>query len=112
MGLPEGVDLAMVLAVLVPIAVVTVLLRAVPFSARRKLGDSKLVGLLGVTMPVGVMVVLVVYTLAGQTDSPGGLVPGLLATAATALIHLWAKRPAVSILSGTVIYMVLINFVF
>ena len=112
MGLPEGVTLEMVLAVMVPIALVTVLLRVVPFSIRKSLGSSSLVRLLGVTMPVGVMTVLVVYTLAGPTSAPGGLLPGLLAVAATLALHLWLKKPAWSILLGTAFYMVLVNLVF
>lgn len=112
MGLPEGVSLGAVLAVMVPVAVVTLILRAAPFSVRRSLGSSNLVQLLGVTMPVGVMIVLVVYTLAGQVGHPGGLVPGLIAVAVTLVLQLWAKRPAVSILGGTVVYMVLVNAVF
>lgn len=111
MGLPSGVDLSMVAAVLLPIGLVTLLLRAVPFSVRRTLGSSTLVQLLGVTMPVGVMTVLVVYTLAGLSDSPTGLWPGLVAIAATFGLHLCLKRPAVSILVGTIFYMVLVNVV-
>ena len=65
---------------------------------------------MGVTMPVGVMSVLVVYTLAGY--GAAGLVPGLLAIAFTLLVHVWRRRPAVSILAGTVFYMGLVNFVF
>ncbi len=112
MGLPEGVTLEMVLVVMVPIALVTVILRVVPFSIRKSLGSSSLVHLLGVTMPVGVMTVLVVYTLAGQTSAPGGLLPGLLAVAATLALHLWLNKPAWSILLGTAFYMVLVNLVF
>lgn len=112
MGLPGGVTMDMVLAVLVPVAVVTLLLRAVPFSVRRSLGSSSLVTLLGLTMPVGVMTVLVVYTLAGQSQAPGGWFPGLLAVAATLCIHLVLKKPALSIFAGTGIYMVLVNLVF
>lgn len=110
MGLPEGVTLEMVLAVLLPVSIVTVLLRAVPFSVRKSLEGAGLVALLGVTMPVGVMSVLVVYTLAGY--GAAGLVPGLLAIAFTLLVHVWRRRPAVSILAGTVFYMGLVNFVF
>lgn len=111
-GLPAGVGLGTVLAVLVPVAVVTVLLRAIPFRARRALGDSDLVKLLGVTMPVGVMTVLVVYTLAGSGEVPGGLVAGLLGVGVTLVAHLLFPRPAVSILTGTLAYMALVNFVF
>ena len=111
-GLPEGVGLGTLLAVPVPVAVVTVLLRAIPFRARRALGDSDLVKLLGVTMPVGVMTVLVVYTLAGSGEVPGGLVAGLLGVGVTLVAHLLFRRPAVSILTGTLAYMALVNFVF
>lgn len=111
-GLPAGVGLGTVLAVLVPVAVVTVLLRALPFRARRALGDSGLVKLLGMTMPVGVMTVLVVYTLAGPGEAPGGLAAGLLGVVATLVAHLIFRRPAVSILTGTLAYMALVNVVF
>lgn len=110
MGLPEGVSLGMVFAVLIPVAIVTVLLRAVPFSVRRSLEGSGLVKLLGVTMPVGVMLVLVVYTLAGY--GVDGLLPGLLGIGFTLLLHVWLRRADVSILGGTVFYMLLVNTVF
>lgn len=110
--LPDGVSLETALAVLVPIALITIVLRAVPFGVRKSLGSSQLVRLLGLTMPVGVMTVLVVYTLAGQTSAPGGLLPGLLAVAVTLGVHLWLNKPAWSILIGTVFYMVLVNLVF
>lgn len=102
----------MVAAVLVPIAIVTVLIRAVPFGVRRSLGSSPLVDFLGVTMPVGVMTVLVIYTLAGSAGSVAGLAPALIARAGTVGVHLWLRRPAVSILGGTVLYVILVNWVF
>lgn len=111
-GLPTGVGLGTVLAVLIPVAVVTVLLRAIPFRARRALGDSDLVKLLGVTMPVGVMTVLVVYTLAGSGEALGGWAAGLLGVGATLVAHLLFRRPAISILAGTLAYMALVNLVF
>lgn len=110
MGLPEGVDLGMVAAVLVPIAIVTVLLRVVPFFVRSTLGSSSFIQMLGATMPVGVMVVLVVYTLSGLEG--GDVVAGLIATALTLALHAWCRRSIVSIGLGTVAYMVLINAVF
>lgn len=60
MGLPEGVTLGMVVAVLVPAAVVTFLLRALPFSLLKALQASPLIEFLGLLMPVGVMTVLVI----------------------------------------------------
>ncbi|WP_276651245.1 branched-chain amino acid transporter permease [Corynebacterium vitaeruminis] len=111
-GLPEGVRLSTVLGVLVPVAIVTVALRQIPFSAVRALQGSSLMGLLSKTMPVGVMVVLVVYTLNSTRTAPGGLGAALIAVAATIALHAWRKDASLSIIGGTAIYMVLVNLVF
>lgn len=110
-GLPEGVRLSTVLGVLVPVAIVTLILRQLPFSAVRALQGSSLMGLLSVTMPVGVMVVLVVYTLNSSRTSPGGLVASLIAVAATIALHAWRRDPSFSIIGGTIVYMILVNLV-
>lgn len=114
MGLPEGVTLAMVAAVLIPVGIVTVLLRALPFSFLRLLKDSPVIQFLGATMPVGVMTVLVIYTLssiAHDTSIPYGLPAALIASVATLALHVWKRRAGLSILAGTALYMLLINVV-
>ena len=68
-GLPDGVSLGMVAAVLIPVGIVTVLLRALPFSMLRVLKGSPFIDFLAVLMPVGVMTVLVAYTLVGYAGS-------------------------------------------
>lgn len=107
-GLPDGVTLGMVAAVLVPVCVVTLLLRALPFAFLRALKGSPLIEFLGATMPVGVMTALVVYTLADTSH----LLPALLAGAVTLALHAWRRSAALSILSGTALYMVLVNLLF
>lgn len=72
-GLPDGVSLAMVAAVLVPVGLVTVMLRALPFSLRRVLKSSPFIDFLSVMMPAGVMTVLVAYTILGYAASPKNL---------------------------------------
>ena len=59
--MPTGVSLGMVAAVLIPVGIVTVLLRELPFSAQKWMKDSEFFSLLGLMMPVGVMTILVVY---------------------------------------------------
>lgn len=81
MGLPADVTPAMVWAVLIPVCIVTVALRALPFSFLKLLKGSPFIEFLGVYMPVGVMTVLVVYTIGGATDSPGGVAAALIASA-------------------------------
>ena len=110
--MPSGVTLGMILAVIIPLFIVTVALRALPFSLLRYLKGSEFMAVLGRTMPVGVMTVLVVYTWYGQLDSPGGSLSVAFAVAATLLLHLWRRDTGLSILGGTLIYMLLVNLVF
>lgn len=110
--MPVDVTPAMVWSVLIPVAIITVLLRQLPFSFVRVMKNSQFFGLLGMMMPVGVMVVLVVYTLYGQASAPGGLFAALLAAVVTFAIHKWRNSVALSIFVGTGFYMVLVNLVF
>lgn len=110
-GLPDGISLLSVFAVIIPVAIVTVLLRQIPFAAVRLLKGSPLMGLLAMTMPVGVMVVLVMYTLYGSLEAPGGLVAALIASIGKLVLHWWRRNPGLSIMGGTALYMVLVNLV-
>ena len=106
MGLPEGVSLLNTVGILAAVGIVTVMLRQLPFSALRLLKGSNLVGMLGMTMPVGVMTVLVVYTIAHQAAEPGGIWSSL-----TLAVHWWRRSAALSIVAGTVCYMVIVNLI-
>lgn len=112
MGLPGSVTLAQVCAVLIPVAIVTLVLRQTPYSAKKLLRNNFFVGTLAFTMPVGVMVVLVAYTLLGTRDAPGGVIASGLAVLATLGLHAWRRNAGLSILGGTAVYMVLVNVVF
>ena len=109
MGLPEGVSLLNTVGILAAVGIVTVMLRQLPFSALRLLKGSNLVGMLGMTMPV--MTVRVVYTIAHQTAEPGGIWSSLIASAATLAVHWWRRSAALSIVAGTVCYMVIVNLI-
>lgn len=109
MGLPEGVTLGMVVAVLVPAAVVTFLLRALPFSLLKLLQASPLIEFLGLLMPVGVMTVLVIYTLVGKAGQPREFLAALAALLFTLVLQGWKRRADVSIVAGTAVYMLLVN---
>lgn len=86
---------------------VTVALRAAPFVALTRLRDSGVVRYLGRTMPAGVMVVLVVYTLRDTTAEVGSWVPAAVALALTLGVHLAFRRAAASIVLGTATFMLL-----
>lgn len=86
---------------------VTVALRAAPFVALTRLRDSQVVRYLGRTMPAGVMVVLVVYTLRDTTTELGSWLPTAVALAITLGAHLAWRRAAISIVLGTATFMLL-----
>lgn len=111
-GLPTGVTLSTTLAVLIPVAIVTIALRWLPFIFTRVLTRSHFVGSLGATMPIGVMVVLVIFAINGQASAPGGIPAALLALAVTVGLHVWRRNVALSIFAGTGFYMILVNLAF
>ena len=94
---------------LIPVGVVTVVLRWLPFAFVKALKDSQFISMLGFTMPVGVMTVLVVYTLFGQIQDTGSLIVPLVGAAVTAVLHLWRRNSGLSIFGGTAVYMLLVN---
>lgn len=110
--MPAGVTLASIFAVLIPVGIVTVVLRWLPFAFVKALKGSQFISMLGFTMPVGVMAVLVVYTLFGQARDTGIIVAPLVSAAATAALHLWRRNSGLSIFGGTALYMVLVNLVY
>lgn len=105
-------DVSYILAALAVIMAVTFALRAVPFAVIAPLRSSALVHYLGTHMPVGIMLILAVYTLRNVSLAPSSLGPAGAALAVTIGLHLWRRHALLSILGGTATYMVLANWVF
>ena len=100
-------------AVLVAVmAAVSVLLRALPFILFQKNVPEYLI-YLGKVLPAAIVGMLVIYCLKDVSiaASPHGI-PELIAAATVISLQVWSRNSLLSILSGTVIYMVLIQTVF
>jgi branched-subunit amino acid transport protein AzlD len=83
-------------------AAVTWGLRALPFTALAPLRASAAVSYLADHMPLGVMAILVSYTLRNlPLVHPAQALPDILALAATAGLHLWRHNAVLSIIGGT-----------
>lgn len=107
-------DTVQILAVIAVTAAVTGLVRAVPFLLfGGKRGVPELVRYLGDVLPPAIMVILVLYCLRGMdfTGFPYGLAE-LLSVAVVILLQMWKKNTILSIVMGTVLYMVLIRTIF
>ena len=100
-------------AVLVAVmAVFTALLRFLPFLIFRKKVPSYVV-YLGKVLPPAIIGMLVIYCLRNMAfvSAPYGI-PELAASAIVVLLQAWKRNSLLSILSGTVVYMVLVQLVF
>ena len=95
-------------------ALVTMGLRFLPFIIFR--GDRETpayVTYLGKVLPFAIMGMLVVFCLKGVSfaAAPYGI-PEFLACGAVAALHVWKRNTLLSIGVGTVVYMLLVQFVF
>ena len=100
-------------ALVAVMAGVTILLRALPFLIFREGRKTPpYISYLGNVLPQAIIGMLVIYCLkdATLTQAPYGL-PELIAGAAVVVLQIWRRSSLVSILSGTVIYMVLIRLI-
>lgn len=101
-------------AIILVIALVTMALRFLPFlifGGKRQ--TPKFITYLGQVLPYAIMGMLVIYCLRGISFSsmPFGI-PELLACALVVVLHLWKKNTLLSIIGGTVCYMLLVQLVF
>jgi len=101
-------------AVILVMAAVTLLTRALPFLLfDHGSQPPELVLRLGRVLPPAVMAMLVVYCLRGLSFAAApGWVPQLLGVAAVVLLHKWKHNTLLSIFGGTILYMVLVQAVF
>ena len=95
------------------VALVTALVRFLPFLIFRRGKTPAIVEKLGRTLPAAVMGMLVVYCLRGTSfSSLDGWLPALISCLVVLLLHIWQRKTLLSILGGTVCYMLLVQLVF
>lgn len=111
--MPNNVTANYTLLLIGVIALVTLLLRALPFILFRQGKTPEIVTYLGKVMPPAVIGMLVIYCFKdiSFTAYPYGL-PELIAAVSVIVLHIWRKNTLLSIGAGTVLYMILIQLVF
>lgn len=102
------------LGIIAIVALVTALLRFLPFIIfRGNKKTPKLIKKLGGMLPYSIMGMLVVYCLKSVSfSSLNGFLPQLIASLVIILLHVWKRNTLISIVCGTVVYMVLVQLVF
>ena len=93
---------------------VTLLLRFLPFlifGGQRE--TPPYIVYLGKVLPYAIIGMLVIYCLRGISfTAAANFLPELIACAVVVLAHVWKRNTLLSIISGTVCYMLLVQFVF
>ncbi|MBQ3403965.1 MAG: AzlD domain-containing protein [Oscillospiraceae bacterium] len=94
-------------------AIITLALRVAPFLIFGGKKTPPVIQFLGTYLPYAIMGMLVVYCLKDVSviSAPHGL-PELIAIVLVAVLHIWRRNTLLSIVSGTVCYMLLIQFCF
>ena len=100
-------------ALVAVVALVTIFLRFLPFLIFRNRTSPAFITYLGKVLPFAIMGMLVVYCLRNISFSamPFGI-PEVISVALVVGLHVWKKNTLLSIISGTVCYMLLVQFVF
>ncbi len=92
------------------VALVTALVRFLPFWMFGNRPAPAWLNKLGRTLPYAVMGMLVVYCLKGTSfTAPDGWLPTLIAVAVVSGLYVWKRNTLVSIVAGTVGYMLLVQ---
>jgi branched-subunit amino acid transport protein AzlD len=94
-------------------AAITWALRALPFAVLAPMRRSAVVRYLSLHMPVGIMLMLAIYTLrdAPRADA-GHLWATVAALAVTAGLHLWRRNALLSIVGGTLVNVLVVSLIF
>ena len=95
-------------------ALITALLRFLPFLIfKGKASTPKLVEKLGRLLPSAVIAMLVVYCLKDMKfTATADYLPAIIAGLLTGVLHVWKSNTLLSVISGTVCYMLLVQYVF
>lgn len=100
--------------IIVLVAITTLATRAIPFIIFPEGKEiPKSVQYLGKVLPPAVIGMLVVYCFKSMNifSAPFGL-PEIIAGLAVVLLHIWKRNNLLSIGAGTILYMVLVQYVF
>ena len=101
-------------AAILIMALVTFLTRALPFLLfGREDTPPRIILYLGHVLPPAIIAMLVVYCLRGVSFAAAAdWIPALIASLAVVILHVWKKNNMLSIMGGTILYMILVQVVF
>lgn len=94
-------------------SIVTIFLRALPFLFFGGKKTPAWIDYLGKVLPCAIMGMLVVYCLKSVNfSSVGNFVPALISSVLVILSYIWKRNTLLSVVCGTICYMLLVQLVF
>lgn len=100
-------------AVIIVIAAITAFLRFIPFMLFKNNKTPRVIAYLGKVLPYAVMGMLVVFCMKDmQVSELSSVIPYLASAAVVAASYIFKRSTLVSIVGGTVFYMILVQYVF
>ena len=104
----NGID---ILLIILTVSAVTVLLRIIPFLAMEKLSSNQYLEYIGTKMPVGIMILLVVYTFlyVDFSKNPYG-VPQIVSSLVVFAAYWYSKNALTAIGVGLGIHLSIVNY--
>jgi len=95
------------------IALVTAAIRFLPFALFNGRNTPKILLRLGNVLPYAIMGMLVVYCLKGvHFADPSGFLPSLAGCLVVGALYVWKRNTLLSILCGTLCYMLFVQVIF
>ena len=108
------IDVIHSMAIIAVVALVTALIRFSPFIIFPAGKEApKTINYLGTVLPYAIMGMLVIYCLRNTSfASAGQWAPAFISVALVVALHVWKRNTLISVLCGTICYMVLVQTVF
>ncbi len=101
---------AYILAAVLISAALTWAMRAAPFVVLNRIRKHPLVGYLAQQMPLGVMLILLIYLLQDAPLAPASSsLPFIAAVLVTVGLYFWRRNPFLSIFGGTAAHVLLLT---
>ena len=95
------------------VAAVTILLRFLPFFIFGEKKTPEFLDYLGKFLQYAIMAMLVVYCLKGVSFlSAGSWIPAAVGVIVVVVLHVWKRNTLLSIVGGTICYMVMVQGIF
>ena len=92
---------------------VTILLRFLPFFIFGEKKTPEFLDYLGKFLQYAIMAMLVVYCLKGVSFAAAeSWVPAAVGTAVVVMLHIWKRNTLLSIVGGTICYMIMVQGIF